>query len=484
MNVISGGVRRLLQNSYITSALFGAGTRGVSLGAQILALLVMAWLLPKAEFGDMMTAFAVYRILSYGIGTGCAAIIVYHVSRQSDDSTEIRTHRSLALIGFIVGGLMIGTLVLAAPAIGIAVGKPRIAYWLIHLAPFGLLSTLVTLAGGAYDGRHAINRSIFLVELLPNIVRVFLLGLLFIFGGPAVLIAYALALAHLVAWLAVLRRLLTSTVSGFYRVTRWDMWFTARYILHSLLSLQLQGIDMVVVGWLFTSNVAADYAIAGRIAALFPFFQQIVLKKFAPRCGYLLAAHDYTALEHEAGVCRSSSVAAVASLTGFLLMIAPLLLRGAGDFASAITMMVALGAAPYVRSFFAGGETILRMGGQSGFNLGIMAASFALVVATPLLLHHFLGIFSLPLGMVFSALLLNPLIVFRVRRLFGIRLLLPQDWSVLLSGLVIFAWASRYATQDLSRVLTIGIAIIILGVLGMLLHIRPVSPFRLSRPHT
>lgn len=459
------------ESAYLGSVIFGGGSRIVSLGAQVFALFVMAWLLPKAEFGDMMTAFAVYRILSYGIGTGCAAIIVYHVARNATDEVELRTLRSLTVIGCFIAAIVIGVLIMAAPNISTLIGKPRIAFWLFHLAPFGLLSTLVTIAGGAYDGRHEINRSIFVVELVPNLARLVFLGALYALSAPAIWIAYALALAHLVSWLIILQRMLSPAVKGFYRITRWDAGFTGRYILHSLLSLQLQGVDMVVVGWLFTSDVAADYAIAGRIAALFPFFQQIVLKKFAPRCGQLLAARDYQLLELEAGICRSSSVGAVAGLTGAMLIVAPIILHGAGNFTSAITMLVALGAAPFVRSFFAGGEAILRMAGQASFNLAVMAGSFAFVVVTPLLTHHWLGIFALPLGMTLSALLLNPLIVVRVHRLVGIRLLERHDWLVLTIGLGVFALASHYASPDYTRVLEIGLAIMALGGAGMGLNI-------------
>lgn len=459
------------ESAYLGSLIFGGGSRIVSLGAQVFALFIMAWLLPKAEFGDMMTAFAVYRILSYGIGTGCAAIIVYHVARNATDEVELRTLRSFTVIGFVIAALLIGTMIIAAPSISAMVGKPRIAFWLFYLAPFGLLSTLVTIAGGAYDGRHEINRSIFVVELVPNLARVVLLGVLFVVSAPAIWIAYALALAHLVSWLIILRRMLSPAVKGFYHVTRWDAGFTGRYILHSLLSLQLQGVDMVVVGWLFTSDVAADYAIAGRIAALFPFFQQIVLKKFAPRCGQLLEARDYAVLEAEAGICRSSSVGAVAGLTGAMLIVAPIILHGAGNFSSAVTMLVALGAAPFVRSFFAGGEAILRMAGQASFNLAVMAGSFAFVVVTPLLTHQWLGVFSLPLGMTLSALLLNPLIVVRVHRLVGIRLLERHDWVALTIGLGVFAIASHYASPDYTRVVEIGLAIIALGAIGMGLNL-------------
>lgn len=458
------------ESAYLGSVIFGGGSRIVSLGAQVFALFIMAWLLPKAEFGDMMTAFAVYRILSYGIGTGCAAIIVYHVARNATDDVELRTLRSFTVIGCAIATILIGAMVIAAPGISEMVGKPRIAFWLFHLAPFGLLSTLVTIAGGAYDGRHEINRSIFVVELVPNFARVIFLGVLYAISAPAIWIAYALALSHLVSWLIILQRMLSPAVKGFYRVSRWDAGFTGRYILHSLLSLQLQGIDMVVVGWLFTSDVAADYAIAGRIAALFPFFQQIVLKKFAPRCGQLLSARDYRVLEAEAGICRSSSVGAVAGLTGAMLIVAPIILHGAGNFTSAITMLVALGAAPFVRSFFAGGEAILRMAGQASFNLAVMAGSFAFVIVTPLLTHQWLGIFALPLGMTLSALLLNPLIVLRVHRLLGIRLLDWHDWVMLTIGLCVFAAATLYASPDYTRVVEIGFAIMALGVAGIMLN--------------
>ena len=468
--------RYVPRGSYVGSALFGAGTRGVSLAAQVLALLAMAWLMRKGDFGDLMTAFAVYRVLSYGIGTGCAAGILYHVSRDPTDETEIRAHRTFAVMGGVIVAVAVALLLLAAPEIAAVTGKPRIAFWLYNLAPFGILSTLVTLAAGASDGRHRINYSIFLVELLPNVVRLVLLAALLALRADPVYVAWALALSMLVPWLLVMARLANRETRGFRPITAWDAHYTGRYILHSLLSMQLQGVDMMVVGYLFSSTVAADYAIAGRIAALFPFLQQVVLKKFTPRAGKLIADHQIAELDREANLCRRASVMAVSLLTAAMLAVAPLVLRGAGDFTTAFAILVALATPSFARSFFAGGDAILRMAGQASFSLAIMAASFVFVVATPIVAGRWLGIFSLPVGMALSAVVLNPLIVVRVHRLFGFWLLSVDDVVVLTLGLAILIAAALLASPDPVRALMIGAAAAVPGALVALLHARRFRP--------
>lgn len=464
---LSGSLRN---HGYLATAMFGAGARAVSLAAQMLALVSMTWLMPKSDFGDMMTAFAIYRIMSYGIGTGFCAALVYRVARDPSDEMEIRAHRSFAIVGLIVSVAVAGALIALAPAIAEFAGKPRLGFWLVQLAPFGVSTAMVTLACGAFEGRGRINYSIFLAEFLPNILRLVLLAMLVPFKAPPVFVAYALTASLVPSAVLVLIRLLDRRVRGFYAITRWDAHYVLRYILNSLLSLQLMGIDMVVIGYLFSSSTAADYAIAGRIAALFPFFQQIVLKKFAPQCGALIAQGDAATLERESRICRIASVASVSMLTGAILIAAPFILRGAGNFEASLAMLVALAAPPFARSFFAGGEAILRMSGQAGFSLAIMAASFLFVVATPFLAVGWLGIFALPLGMTLSAIVLNPIMIARIRRQFGFWLLAPGDIVPLVGGLAFIALATSFAAPDFGRWLVIGPVVAAPGALIALFH--------------
>lgn len=449
----------------LVTSLFGAGSRVVGLGSQVLALFAMTWLMPKAEFGDMMTVFAIYRVLSYGVGRGCAAGLLYHVARDPTDENEVRTHRTFALLGAVIVTVLTGLLLVAGPWIANFVDKPRLAYWIVQLAPFGIFMTLLTVSSGALDGRSRINESIFWVELLPNMLRLAILAVLLLARAPAAGVAWALAISVIVPWGWLLVRLLRSPVRGLRRLGSWDYHYCWRFVLHSVLSLQLQGADMIVAGYLFSSVSVADYAIAGRVAALFPFFQQITLKRFAPRAGYLIAQKDFTELERETNLNRSVSVASTSLLTGVMLAAAPWVLMGAGDFQSALALLVALAAPSYARAFFAGGEALLRMGGHASFSLGIMAASFLFVVLTPLALHQLIGLYSLPIGMTLSAVVLNPLIVRKVHVLWGFWLMHWRDLILIVLGLVICAGAAAFARNDAIVLLIVGLLLALPGAL-------------------
>lgn len=450
---LQGGAGGLLVTS-----LFGAGSRVISLAAQLVALIAMTWLMPKAEFGDMMTVFAIYRVVSYGVGRGCAAGLLYHVARDPTDENEVRTHRTFQLLGLALAVVLTTALVFTAPWIANLTGKPRLAFWIIALAPYGVAFTLLTVASGALDGRSRINESIFWVEMAPNLLRLGILSAMLAAGTPPVGVAWALFVSALVPWGCLMVRLLRSPVRGLRWLHRWDAHYCWRFVLWSVLSLQLQGVDMIVAGYMFSSTTVADYAVAGRVAALFPFFQQITLKRFAPRAGYLLANMEYEQLERESNLNRAISVATTCLITGLMLVAAPVLLKGAGNFQSALALLVALAAPSYARSFFAGGEALLRMGGHSGYSLGIMGASFLVVITTPFVLSPWIGLFSLPVGMAASAIVLNPLIVRKIHTLWGFWLMQARDAVLIVIGLAVTVVATFYARMD-------PIALVVTGTL-------------------
>ncbi|KPF89735.1 hypothetical protein IP83_01615 [Novosphingobium sp. AAP93] len=467
---------------YLAVATFGVGSRVGSLVAQLGALFVLARIMTKADFGDMMTAFAAYRIISYGVGTGCMSGLLYHVSRDPVDATEIPAHRTFAaLAGIAVLALEIFLLPFRAD-IAALFGKPGLADWLLYLAPFGLIYTLIYTATGAYDGRQWINRSIALAELWPNLLRLVLLGIILVWRLPVWTVGAAFLLSVAIPYCAVLFRLLGSPIRGMRPIRRWDLHYCATFIGHSLLSMQLQGIDMLIVGYLFSSTQTADYAIAGRIAVMYPFFQQIVFKKFMPRCGMLIARGDTAQLVREALTCRDFSVIAVCFLTGALLALAPWIVRGAGDFTSALALLVALAAPSFARAFFAGGDAILRMSGAANFSIAIMFCSFLFVVVTPFVAMRWLHIFSLPLGMTLSAIVLNPIIAWRIHQRMGFWLFARRDFLVLAGGLVGIAAMTLWAGPEPLRWPVIGAIVALPGAILIMMNARQILDMVRGRP--
>lgn len=451
--------------SYAAVAIFGTGSRLVSLGSQFVALFVLTRLLSKSEFGEFMTVFAAFRIIAYGIGTGCMSGLLYHVARDPTDRTEIRAHRSFALMALFTVIIFEVVLILMRHQVGELFEKPGLERWIVLLSPFGLFSTLIFTAAGALDGRQRINASITLSEFAPNVLRLVLLIAILLLRLPIWTIGLAFTMSVAIPYIIVLLRLLAPTVGGLWRITSWDLHYSATFTGHSLLSMQLQGIDMLIVSYLFSSEQAADYAIAGRIAVMYPFLQQIVFKKFMPRCGLMISRHEHEALFREAKACRTFSVIAVCGLTAAILAMAPWIVRGAGDYTSALGLLVALSGPAFARAFFAGGDAILRMSGAANFSVMIMFFSFLFVVLTPLIAYQWLGIYTLPLGMTLSAVLLNPLIARKIHQVMGFWLISRRDIAILIAGLVGIAASTFLAGPQIWRWPVIALLVALPGVL-------------------
>lgn len=401
----------------------GTFSRIFALGSQFVVLVLLGSLLTKNDFGDFMIAFALMRLLSQGLGTGLATLLLYHVSRDTSIAHQHALHRTATIAGLVVAGASALVLVLVADTIAGWFDKPSLAFWLRGLVLFMTFSTVMTVSTGLYDGRGQIMRSILFSEFFPNLIRLTLLPLFLVLnlGNPAVIIVMTLSV--LVPWIAVLPHLTQQRDAGFAPLSRWDLHYSGKLTLHSFAAMQIQGIDMLVVGWLFSSGVSADYALASRVAALVPFFQQIIVKAFMAKAGRAIHVGDSTALQREVAHSRRLCVLLVTATTVAALLAYPVLLHVQLDgFAGSQPLLATLVIAPLIRSYFPGADALMRIAGYASSSLAIMLTSAALLVVTPLVLAPLMGIYSIALGMALSAILLNPLIERIVRHRLDVRL--------------------------------------------------------------
>lgn len=420
---------------WIRAVGLGSGARIFALGSQFVVLILMSRILAKDVFGEMMIVFALYRLISLGLGTGFGNMILYHIGRSGgDEALDIRLHRTVTLYGMTLSiAIAVGCFFFSAQ-IADLFGKPGMTVWLQHLSPFVVFSTLNTIAMGSLDGRSQITSSIVMNEVVPNGLRLCLLPLVALFSLAPVAVAHIIWISVALPWVVAALPLMRSSVSGFEKVDWWDLRYAGLYALNTIASQQLQGIDMLVVGALFNSEAAAGYAISSRIATLFPFFQQIILRNFAPRAGFLLSAGDTDTLNRELLSLKNWSIIAVNGLTGAILISAPIVFSLFGDYISAVPILVVLAAPFVVRSLYAGNDVMLRMSGSAGFGLVIAVASAALVVLTPMVTQHALGIYSVAAGMLISALILNPFTSIRLAR-DGFELVNRSDIPLIVFGL-------------------------------------------------
>ena len=142
-----------------------------------------------------------------------------------------------------------------------------------------------------------------------------LLPIVFVLKLPDAFVAHVLTLSVLVPWLLLARRMVNRDVGGWQRWSRWDYNYCGKFVVATLFANQLGAVDIVIASVLFPSATVADYAVAARLAALFTFFEQALLKRFAPRAGRLLQIKDKAGLHREFDMCRRLAIGCVALTT-------------------------------------------------------------------------------------------------------------------------------------------------------------------------
>lgn len=415
-----------------STAILGTASRLFALGSQFIVILILARLMTKDAFGDFMIAFATYRVFSTGIGNGLAAVLLYHLSRatESGPQLEVQLHRTALLVSGVIAMVLCGSFWLGSETIAQAFAKPALATWMQVMLPFLFFSIMGMVTSGSYEGRSRVSTSIFLTEVAPNGIRLVLLAALPLGGFRDVWVAHAMALSVGIPWLISVRHLWQSDVRGIKGFTAWDYGYAGKLMLYNFAALQVQGVDMIVAGWLFPSEAVADYAVASRIASLFPFFLQLRIRMFGPVAGRLLAANDKAGLQREAMVAKEFSLALVAMTIALLLLASPIFMQMFWSSDTLAVLLVLSAFAPTYRTLFAIGDRTLQLAGHANWNLGIMMSALAIVVGFPTLTGELIGIASLPIAMMASGFILNPVIAYAVRRTTGVLLLRRSDVMV------------------------------------------------------
>jgi O-antigen/teichoic acid export membrane protein len=332
---------------------------------------------------------------------------------------------------------------------------------MVLLAPFAVFSTLLVVATGALEGRSRVSESILIGEVAPSASRIVLLPLVALLALPESAVAHVLTLSVLVPWLWASRRIWARDVPGLRYWTGWDYQYCAKFVGATLFANQLGAIDLVVAGALFPSATVADYAVASRIAALYAFFQLILLKRFAPRAGHLLQVKDEAALQRDTALCRSLTIGCTALTIAGILLVAPYILPLFGGFGGAMTFLVWLALPSFVTSFYATSDRLLVIAGKADVLLALTLASFLLLALSPHVTAPWLGAAAIPAAMILSALLLNPVVAVYARRLYGIVTIRPSDVGII--ALVCLTLGYHARTTTLASTLAVCL---VLGTVG------------------
>jgi O-antigen/teichoic acid export membrane protein len=421
--------------AYLAILAVGSGARMFGLTSQFVVLVILSRILSKNSFGDLMTAFGFYRLTATALGVGGSLVLLFHVSRRPDDKdAEIRLHRYSAVLGAAFSTMVALVGFLFAGTVANALGKPALAVWFRELAPFAVFSTLLVVSTGALEGRSRISESIALGEVAPNAVRIVLLPAVAWLNLPDEYLAHALTLSVLIPWLWSARRLWDRSVGGLKPWAPWDCSYCGKFVVATLFANQLGAVDILVAGVLFSSEVVADYALAARIAALYGFFQLVMLKRFAPRAARLIETGDLDVLRQEMELCRHLMIGCGALTIGGILSVAPFLLPLFGNYAGAQAFLVWLAIPTFIQSFYETSDRLLIIAGQANVALMLTASSFLVLTTTPFATTPLLGVASVPAAMILSAVLFNPIVSVRVQKMFAIRTIQRSDIGFIAVG--------------------------------------------------
>ncbi|MGY2050644.1 lipopolysaccharide biosynthesis protein [Methylobacterium sp. JK268] len=449
---------------YLRTLVLGSGARLFGLASQFVVLVQLGRILSRDQFGEMMIAFGAYRLIATALGVGGSLVLLYHVSRRPEDRAgEVRLHRFSLLLAFLLAGLLALGGALGAEALAAAVGKPGLAAWLRLLAPFGVLNTLLIVSTGALEGRSRISESILVGDVAPSATRMLLLPLAALAGFGADGVAPILTLSVLLPWLWAARGAWRTDVAGLRAWSRWDLGYGGKFVVATLLANQLGAIDLLVAGALFPSGTVADYAVASRIAGLYTFFQLFLLKSFAPRAAPLLERGDRAALGRDTETCRRLVVGCTALTIAGILLAAPLGLPLFGPYGGAATFLALLAIPSFTTAFYATSDRLLLIAGQANVLLLLTGSSCLTLVALPAWLAPVLGLAAVPGAMILSALLFNPIVASRARRVAGVATIRPRDAAALaLGGAALALDAAR------GSAMTLVLAVVVLGGIAAL----------------
>ncbi len=455
-----GGGQR---GGYLAVLAAGSGVRVFGLASQFVVLIMLSRILPKDNFGDLMTAFGFYRLTATALGIGASLVLIYHVSRHPQDrAAEVRLHRYSATLSAAAAAVIALSGFLLAGPIAHALGKPGLEVWLRQLAPFAIFTALLVTSTGALEGRSRISESIAVAEAFPNAVRIVLLPGIALLGLSQTYVAHAMTLSVLIPWLWSGRGLWYREVHGWRRWTSGDLSYGSKFVAATFFAYQLGAADILVASALFPSGIVADYAVAARLATLYAFFQIALLKRFAPRTARMMELKDVGALRQEFVFCRKFVVGSGAFTIAGLLCVVPFVLPLFGHYSGAWSFVVWLAIPPFVQSFYATSDRLLIVAGQANVPLAITVSTFGMLVAAPFVTAPLIGPTAIPMAMAAASFLMYPLAAARVRAIFKLRTIYSADILMMSFGV------AALVSYAITGTTALGIAsIVILSAIGL-----------------
>lgn len=414
--------------------------------------LVVVWLLNailgKDDFAHCMIGLTINQTLALVVGSGFEKIVLYHVSRLDDASEHSRSRRiaGAGLCGAAIVSLLLGVLVFfLSTDIAGWIGKPEAAIWLAVFAPTIPFSVLNAVQAGWMQARQMVVLSVLFDEVLPNLLRPLLLGLVWILAirqpdATALSVGASLLAAFVVpfVWLYAIRP--APITSPAKVLTRWDLRYGLTVMLTRLADQRIQSISVVLVGIWQSASVTADFVLASRMALLLGVLQLVMNLLLVPRLGSFLARGNSSSLLREYDTTRFFALLTTIAGAAAYLLVGPMILRIFGDYGGAYPMLALLSAAMVVRVGFGANGQYLMMSGYAGWRLLNTLGAVVVIIVLSWPLIPALGGEGAAIAAFLSVLFANGMAAIVIKRLDKLQTVDANVlWVMTLSSALLFA---------------------------------------------
>lgn len=390
--------------------LLGGFARLLALASQFAALIVLNVILPQAAFGIFMVAYAFFRVAAISIGSGLGNFVLFHVSRA--EGNEVRSsgvHLFALSVCVALTVALFGAIAWSGDAIRAVYQSEELVRWMIPFGPYLVCHSISLVSVGYFDGRGQISRSILMSDLSPNLMQISLFLMIYWLNSDVVWIPAALAASYFLPWVYFSLPKVTSVRSALPKITWWDLRYSTSYSFTALVSQQINGLDLLIAGILFPPEQVAIYAICARISLLFPFFQVLLLRRYASVGGALLAQGLNRDFSRGLRKTKRIAIPSTYIILSVFILLSPLIFNFMGLASDGVYILCCLALVYIVRANFSGVDVALKMLGKHHIALLLSVLNTVSLAVGAWLLSDIFDIYSfsvsLTLGSIFTGLL-------------------------------------------------------------------------------
>ena len=354
----------------------GSGLLGSAVNA--LASLGLIWLLNstlgKAGFGTIILAITVLEVVTAILASGFVSVILFRVSRLSDDSLggpeAIRSMIGTILFYGVLVAILVAIIVaISSNLISSIFDKPALTYWIYSMSVIVPLDVARRILVEGCRAQQKIQLAVLFGEVVPSLLRATMVGVVFIFTLDESYVVLAYLIAQTVPVFALVNILRPKPLIKNSLLSKSDVYYGLKLTLNRLANEPNRSIDILMVGALTSASVTAEYALASRIAKLLVVVKTAFGRLLVPRLAGGIEEGKFERINREYGLARLFSL--IATLIGVvgICAVGPYVLPLFGDYSEAFAILMILAAAMVVRVGVGSSGGYLNMAGYAGYTL-------------------------------------------------------------------------------------------------------------------